>query len=119
MQKIGLRGRALAEGRNVLIAKHLRQTSAQFLGNVGRIQLWTRRLGLRRREVYCKKSDIFSATKVIAAGFKPQKQVPDLGAAGPVDRELLAAGRLLCQPSPNRAPNERKLYPCVATIALV
>lgn len=29
----------------------LTQLSAQFLGDVGRIQLWTRRLGLRRREV--------------------------------------------------------------------
>ena len=51
MQKIGLCGRALAEGRNVLSANHLTQVSAQFLGDMGRIQLWTRRLGLRRREV--------------------------------------------------------------------
>ena len=51
MQKIGLRGRALAEGRNVLSTNHLTQLSAQFLGDAGRIQLWTRRLGLRRKEV--------------------------------------------------------------------
>ena len=55
MQKIGPRARALAEGRNVLSTKHLTQPSAQFLGNVGRIQLWTRRLGLRRREVSLQK----------------------------------------------------------------
>ncbi len=71
MQEIGPCARAFAQGRNVLSAKHLTQASAQFLGNVGRIQLWTRRLGLRRREFVCKKSDIFSATKVIADGFKP------------------------------------------------
>jgi hypothetical protein len=48
---IGLHGRALAEGRNVLSTHHLTQLSAQFLGDVGQIQLWTRRLGLCRREV--------------------------------------------------------------------
>jgi len=41
----------LAEAQNVLSTNHLTQLSAQFLGDVGRIQLWTRRLGLRRREV--------------------------------------------------------------------
>ena len=51
MQKIGLRGRPLIEGRNVLNTNDLTQLSAQFLGDVGRIQLWTRRLGLRRNEV--------------------------------------------------------------------
>ena len=51
MQKIGLRGRALTEGRNVLSTNHLTLMSAQFLGNAGRIRRWTRRLGLRRREV--------------------------------------------------------------------
>ncbi len=51
VQKIGLRGRALAEGRNVLSTNHLTQLSAQFLVEVGRIQLWTRRLRFRRREV--------------------------------------------------------------------
>ena len=51
MQKIGLRGRALAERRNVLSSNHLTQLSAQFLGDVGRILLWTKRLGLRRKEV--------------------------------------------------------------------
>ena len=49
--EIGLRGRALTEGRNVLSTNHLTQLSTQLLGDVGRIQLWTRRLGLRRREV--------------------------------------------------------------------
>jgi len=51
VHKIGLRGRALTEGRNVLSTNHLTQLSTQFLGDVGRIQLWTRRLGLRRKEV--------------------------------------------------------------------
>jgi hypothetical protein len=51
VRRIGLRGRALAEGRNVLSTNHLTQLSAQFLGDVGRIQLWTRRLGLRTKEV--------------------------------------------------------------------
>ena len=51
MHRIGLRGRALTEGRNVLSTNHLTQLSTQFLGDVGRIQLWTRSLGLRRREV--------------------------------------------------------------------
>ena len=55
MQKTGLRGRALAEGRNVLSTNHLTQLSAQFLGDAGRIQLWTRRLGLGRREVLLRK----------------------------------------------------------------
>lgn len=35
MQKIGRRGRDLAEGRNVLSAKHLPQASVQLLGNMG------------------------------------------------------------------------------------
>ncbi len=65
------------------------------------------------------KSDIFSATKVLAAGFNPTRASTSPGRCRPVDWGLLAPGRLLCQPSPNRAPNERKLYPCVATIALV
>ena len=52
MQKIGPRGQALAEEPNVLSSNHLTQLSAQFMGDVGRIQLWTRRLGLRRREVF-------------------------------------------------------------------
>ena len=36
VQKIGPRGRAVAEGRNVLSAKHLTQTSVQLLGKMGR-----------------------------------------------------------------------------------
>jgi hypothetical protein len=55
VQKIGLRCRALTEGRNVLSTNHLTQLSTQFLGDVGRIQLWVRRLGLRRREVFLQK----------------------------------------------------------------
>jgi hypothetical protein len=55
VRKIGLRGRALAEGRNVLSSNHLTQLSTQFLGNVGRIQLWIRRLRLRRREFFLHK----------------------------------------------------------------
>jgi hypothetical protein len=118
VQKIGLRGRALAEERNVLSTNHLTHLSAQFLVEVGRIQLWTRRLGRVEERSLCTKSHIFSATKVLAAGFDPVRASTSPGRCRPVDWGLLA-GRLLCQPSPNRAPNERNLYPCVATIALV
>jgi len=65
------------------------------------------------------KSDIFSATKVLAAGFNPVRASSRPRALQARGLRLLAPRRLLCQPSPNRAPNERKLYPCVATIALV
>jgi hypothetical protein len=83
VQKIGLRGRALAEGRNVLSTNHLTHLSAQFLGDVGRIQLWTRRLRLRRREGFFAQKVTFSATKLLAAGFNPVRASTSPGAAGP------------------------------------
>ena len=70
MQKTGLRGRALTEGRNVLSTNHLTQLSTQFLGDVGRIQLWTRGSGCVEERFLCTKSDIFR-NKVPAAGFNP------------------------------------------------
>ena len=69
MQKIGLRGRALAEGRNVLSTNHLTQLSAQVLGDVGRIQLWTRRLGLRRKEVSLHKKRHFPQLRCSLPGL--------------------------------------------------
>jgi hypothetical protein len=69
VQTIGPRGRALAEVRNVLNAKHLTQLSAQLLGKMGRNPAMDTETRAARRQFVCRKSDIFSATKVIAAGF--------------------------------------------------
>jgi hypothetical protein len=51
VQKIGLRGRALAEERNVLRTNHLTQAVGPIPGRCGPNPAMERRLGLRRREV--------------------------------------------------------------------
>ena len=55
MQKISPRGRALAEGRNVLSTKHLTQASAQLLGKMGRNPAMDTETRAARREVCLQK----------------------------------------------------------------
>ena len=85
MQKISPRARALAEVRNVLNAKHLTQASAQLLGKMGRNPAMDTETRTARREFVCRKSDIFSATKVIAGGFNPVRASTSPGRCRPVD----------------------------------
>ncbi len=82
MQKIGAWP---SLGRRTKPAEYqsLPQLSTQFLGDVGRIQLWTRRLGLHRREGFFAQKVTFSATKLLAAGFNPARASTSPGAAGP------------------------------------
>ena len=86
MQKIGLRGRALAEGRNVLSTNHL----TQAVGPI-RWAMWAESSygqgdsGCVEERFLCTKSDIFSATKVLAAGFNPVRASTSPGRCRPVD----------------------------------
>ena len=73
MHRIRPCGRASADGRNVLSAKNLAQASVEWLGSKGRNPAMDTRIGLREERLVCKKSDILSATRVIAAGFNRVK----------------------------------------------
>ena len=59
MQKTGLRGRALAEARNVLSTNHWTLAPAQFLGDVAESSYGQRDSGCVEKRFLCTKSDIF------------------------------------------------------------
>ena len=86
MQKIGLRGRALAEGRNVLSTNHLTQAVGPIPGRCGPKSSYGQGdSGCVEERFLCTKSDIFSATKVLAAGFNPVRASTSPGRCRPVD----------------------------------
>jgi hypothetical protein len=63
----------MAEGRNLLSAKHLSQASAQFPGQCGTNSAMDAETRAAEAGGFLEKSYIFSATKVIAAGFNRVK----------------------------------------------
>ena len=63
----------MAEGRNLLSAKHLSQASAQFPGQCGPNSAMDAETRAAEAGGFLEKSYIFSATKVIAAGFNRVK----------------------------------------------
>ncbi len=67
MHKIGPRSRAVAEGRNVLSAKHLTQASVQLPGKMGRNPAMDAETRAAQKRGLFAKSDIFSATLAIIA----------------------------------------------------
>ena len=74
MQEIGLRGRDLAEGRNVLSTNHLTQAVGAIAGRRGPNSGYGQGdSGCVEKRFPCTKSYTFSATKVLAAGFRTCK----------------------------------------------